>query len=100
MQQPHRKIIVISDNARPHTAKLVKEFEISNKKRFAHYNIPSYSPDVNPDEHVWGYLKGYLLLTHQAQNTKELNQLVKRKMRIIERKPELIKSFFRKKYAL
>ena len=59
LQHPHRKIVVVADNAPIHKAKLVKEFAMSNIKRISLFNIPTYSPELNPDEHVWAYLKAY-----------------------------------------
>jgi transposase len=94
LQHGHRKIVVISDNAPIHKAKLVKEFVLSNQKRITLFNIPSYSPELNPDEHIWSYLKAYELVAHQAQNKKELKKLVRYKMNKISRKPNLIRSFF------
>lgn len=93
-QHPNRKIIVIEDKAPPHRAKKVSEFAEQNKKRFAIYKLPSYSPELNPDEYVWKYLKAYQLKTHQAQNTPELKHLVKRKMQSIQKNKLLILSFF------
>ncbi len=97
---PNRKIIVIEDNARPHIAREVKDFVEQHKKRFAIYHIPSYAPELNPDEHVWQYLKGYQLKSHQAQNTNELKHLVKRKMQSIQKRKKLIHSFFIGTYVL
>ena len=56
-QHPHRKIIAIEDNAKPHIAKKVKAFVRDNKNKIAVYYLPTYSPDLNPDEQVWKYLK-------------------------------------------
>jgi len=93
-QHPSRKIIVIEDRAPPHTAKKVENFVDENKKKFAIYYLPSYSPELNPDEHVWEYLKAYQLKSHQAQTTEELKRLVKRKMQSIQRKKGVVHSFF------
>ena len=89
-----RKIIVIADNSPSHTVKAVENFVEGNKNKIAVYYLPTYSPDLNPDEEVWKYLKNVKLKAHQARNKKEFKPLVLSKMHSIQRKPNLIKSFF------
>lgn len=99
-QHLRRKIIVIEDRAPAHRSKKTMEFVEKNKQRLALYLLPSYAPELNPDEHVWEYLKGHQLKAHQAQDTKELKKLVKRKMQGIQRKKKVINSFFIGTYVL
>jgi len=99
-QHPHRKIIVIEDNAKPHIAGLVKDFIRENKSKIAVYYLPTYSPDLNPDEKVWKYLKNVKLKAHQARSKKEFKPLVQSKMQSIQKKPDLIKSFFIGTYVI
>lgn len=99
-QHQRRKIIVIEDRAPAHRAKKVQEFVKAYKKRLAVYYLPPYAPELNPDEHVWEYLKAYKLKAHQAQDTKELKKLVKRKMQGIQQKKKVINSFFVGTYVL
>ena len=96
-QHPKRKIIVIEDNASSHKSYLIRGFIESNKKRFALYHIPPYSPDLNPDEHIWSYLKTFELKAHQAQSVSDLKKLANKKLQKIQRNHNLIKSFFKKK---
>lgn len=91
---PRRKIIVIEDEARPHIAKEVSQYVKTQKKKFALYYLPSYSPELNPDEHVWAYLKGFKLKAHQAKSLEEFKPLVLSKMRSIQRKKKIVRSFF------
>lgn len=48
-----KKVIVISDNARYHHAKLHKEYREKCTERFELDFLPPYSPDLNPIERVW-----------------------------------------------
>ncbi len=97
-QHPNRKVVLVSDNAPIHISKSVKSFVLSNNKRISLFYIPSYSPELNPDEHIWSYLKTYELAAHQAHNKKELRKIVDTKMRKIAKKETLIQSFFMKDY--
>lgn len=96
---PKRKIIVIEDRAPAHRAKLVDVFLEENKKKIARYFIPSYSPELNPDEKTWGYLKRNKLKSHLAQSKQELKKLVFSKMKSIQKQPTLIKTFFYDSYV-
>jgi len=48
-----RKVIIISDNARYHHAKLHKPWREKCSKRFELMFLPPYSPELNPIERVW-----------------------------------------------
>jgi len=48
-----RRVVVITDNAKYHHARLHKEWRDQNKGRFALDFLPPYSPDLNPIERVW-----------------------------------------------
>lgn len=99
-QHKRRKIIIVEDNAKPHIAKEVKDFVEEHKRKIAIYFLPVYSPDLNPDEQVWEYLKNTKLKAHQARSKKEFRPLVYSKMKGIQKRPHLIKSFFIGTYVI
>jgi transposase len=51
-------ILVVWDGAPIHRSKVVKEYLSTDGKAQVHLErLPSYAPEVNPDEGVWHYLK-------------------------------------------
>lgn len=51
-----QKIVLIVDNVRYHHAKLLKRFVEKNPKIEIMY-LPPYSPELNPIERVWWYMR-------------------------------------------
>lgn len=96
---PNRKIIVIEDRAPIHRAVCVRDFVQKHKRRFALYYLPSYSPELNPDEKTWAHLKTKELKAHQAATKTQLREIVMAKMRSIQHRPNLVKSFFNDLYV-
>ncbi len=91
---PGRKVIVVEDQAPAHAAGRVKKFVEENKKRFALYHLPPYSPYLNPDEEVWNHLKNHKLKAHQVQTKKEFKSVLLSNLWSIQRSRPLIRSFF------
>jgi len=64
-----RNIILQEDNCGPHRAKSIKEFFAEH--RVFRMNWPSQSPDLNPIENAWGYMKNKLRRMKTRPSNKE-----------------------------
>ena len=88
-----RDIVVVMDQAPPHTSKAMQRF-IESQRRLHVFNLPKYSPDWNPDEKVWNHLKHQELKSHQAKTKAELKQLTQRKLEGMSNNPHLVRGLF------
>lgn len=93
-QFPDRFIIVIVDGAPTHTAKLVQNFEQENRKILQIEILPAYSPELNPTEKCWRFLKTKKLDGSMAIDKDELRDKTKKHMREIKKDKERMASFF------
>lgn len=71
-----RKMVLITDNARYHHAKLHKEWREDHAKHFLLDFLPPYSPDLNPVERVWKLLRRNCLHNRYFHTLKEVELVV------------------------
>jgi hypothetical protein len=69
-----RKFIFQQDNAKIHTAKVTKDY--IRKSKIPLMDWPANSPDLNPMETIWAYLKGQL--DQYTNDPKDVNELWER----------------------
>jgi Transposase and inactivated derivatives len=91
-----RKIILILDNLRVHHSKALQAWLAENKAFIEIFYLPSYSPDLNPDEILNSDLKNAISRTPESRRKGELELNAKAHMRSIQKKPEHIKALFQK----
>ena len=89
-----RKVYLIVDNLRVHHSKPVKQWLDEHKERIEVFYLPSYSPELNPDEYLNNHLKRTVFAEGLATTKKTLDEKVHTTLRWISYFPDLIASFF------
>ena len=92
-----KKIYLILDNLRVHHSKIVKRWVSENQEEIELYFLPSYSPDLNPDEYLNCDLKYGLAQKASPRNEKQLKKNVQSHMRLLQRNPDRVAKYFKHK---
>ena len=93
-QRCFQKRDLILDNLPTHHSKVVKEWAEKRKDKIELHYLPSYSPDLNPDEYLNCDLKAELAKSGSRKNRTQFQGQVKSKMRSLSKQPRRIKSYF------
>lgn len=56
------KLLIISDGLRAHRSRLVWQYVESQRGATALEFLLPHAPELNPVEHIWGYLKSHAML--------------------------------------
>lgn len=86
------KIILYMDGLPQHRSKKVKIFLLKHG-RLEVRKFPAYSPDMNPDEGVWSYIKTRMLPNLSIKTANELREKVKSSLHHLQKRKDLIISF-------
>lgn len=90
-----RKVYLILDNLRVHHSKLVKAWVESHSDEIELFFLPSYSPELNPDEYLNCDLKDGVHSRCPARSKKQLKNKAISHLRKIQKLPERVKRYFR-----
>jgi transposase len=94
IKDAERKVFLILDNLRVHHSKPVKEWVDEHQKEISLFFLPSYSPELNPDERLNADLKHKLTTEVPARTRNKLLQVTRSHMEFIQASPERVKSYF------
>jgi transposase len=97
-----KKVFLILDNLRVHHSKPVKAWLEENKEKIECVYLPSYSPELNPEERLNADLKQAIGSKVPARTKAKLKMAATEHMAKLEQSPERVKNFFqdpRVKYA-
>lgn len=94
------KIILVIDGHPAHTAKRVARYVEQTDGSLELHRLPSYAPDLNPDEFVWAHMKKNGVSKKPLKQNESLQKRVEADLIEIKASPSLVKSFFGAKSVL
>jgi transposase len=87
------RILLVWDRSPTHRARVVQDFLFRHRRRLTTEYLPPYAPELNPDEHLWSYLKYVGLANFCPDLLGDLRDELRRHIRRIKKRPKLIRSF-------
>lgn len=95
LRQLPGKLLVVWDGAPIHRGQVVKDFLTKGAAvRLQLVQLPSYAPDLNPDEGVWNHLKRVELKNRCCQDLDELRWELGLAIRRLRRRPPVLAACF------
>lgn len=89
-----KKVFLILDNLRVHHAKPVKAWLAEHADAIEVFYLPSYSPELNPDEMANADIKQTVTKLAPARTKLQLVRATARHLRSVQRQPERIRKYF------
>ena len=95
MKSRKAKVFLVVDGHPAHKANSVKRLIQEMAGRLELHFLPPYSPDLNPDEFVWSYMKINGTSKKPLKKNESLRQRVEQDLVVIQSDKKLVRSFFR-----
>jgi transposase len=89
-----KKIFLILDNLRVHHAKVVQQWLAKNANKIEIFYLPSYSPELNPDELLHADLKQHVTTAAPAKTKIQLVKTASKSLRSIQKQPARVERYF------
>jgi len=89
------KIFLIVDNYSVHKSNMVTKFIEKNNKYIEIFFLPTYSPELNPDEYFNQDLKSNVFKTKRPKNKNEQTSMIRTKLRSIQKTPQKVINYFK-----
>jgi len=100
IKQANRKVFIIVDRHPVHRSKKVSAWLENHTSQIRLFFLPSYSPDLNPDEMVNQDVKTNAVGRKRAHNREQLMRHVRRYLVRRRRQPDLVRRYFHEKSVL
>ena len=90
-----RKVFLIVDNLRVHHSKLVREWLEEHREQIEVFYLPSYSPELNPDEYLNCDLKVGVHAGVPATSKSQLARKAIGHLRMLQKRPARVAKYFK-----
>ncbi len=94
IRDARRKVFLILDRLRVHRARLTQDWLAQHRSEIEVHYLPSYSPELNPDEGVNADLKQAVPCKAPARSKQQLKRAAISHMRRLAKMPKRIRSIF------
>ncbi len=94
-----RKVFLVMDNLKVHHCKPVKEWLEKNRERIEVFYLPSYSPELNPNERLNADLKHAITTSVPRRTRQGLLKKTTEHMKMVKASPERVKTYFKDKHV-
>ncbi|WP_430827816.1 transposase [Candidatus Protofrankia californiensis] len=90
-----KKVFLILDNATYHVSRKTRQFAEDSDGRLTLFFLPTYSPELNPDELVWKNVKHDTLGRASIKDAGDLYSRAVAALEHLRDSPEIIRGIFR-----
>ena len=87
-------VFLFWDGCNPHRSRRTRAALAEHRGRLRVYRLPTYAPELNPDEWLWAWLKQHALRGLCPPDLTALRASIRQAMRRLRRRPKVIRSFF------
>jgi transposase len=98
-QRTRRKVFLIADGHPVHRSRAVSRWLAEHAAQIRLFWLPSYSPELNPDELLNQDVKTNALGRVRPVNVQEMMSNVRSYLRITQARPTLVKNYFRERHV-
>lgn len=98
-RKTRRKVFLIVDGHPVHKSRSVSRWLAEHAAQIQIFSLPSYSPELNPDELLNQDVKTNALGRVRPANVQEMMDNVRSYLRITQARPQLVKNYFRESHV-
>lgn len=97
IKEAKRKVYLILDNLKVHHARKVKDWLADHEEKIAVFYLPSYSPELNPDECLNADLKDGVTRRSPSRSKAQLKKAAISHLRKLQKSPQRVRKYFQHK---